>query len=212
MRRLSAGLGTAVLLLTLFAPTAAADTVTGPADLVAMTAGYSFVDRGQTWSGFVVIEDDRLHGIRTASIYFAGSGASRLCDAETPDDPSDDYVGTEYIEFDPTTTRITDFSVRPDLTAGKVSLSLNGVRQRFDACLGVLVDARKEHHTFTMALKADGAQEVGSDAVVIDNGDGTTSPGTQRFWFQPAAGKGTLDGAAATVTDASIQKVLTTRN
>ena len=203
--------GAAVLLAALATP-AMADTATQPANLYAIGGGFSFVERGQTLSGFASFQDDRLHGVQNVSFYFAGSGADRLCDAGTPDDPTDDYTGTEFFEFDPTTTRIVDASIRPDLSAAKLSISMSGVRNRFDACTGVIVEAKHEHHTFTMALKSTSALDTSTDAVLIDNGDGTFSPGTQTYSFRTAAGKGSVDSSPASLTDALIEHVVVTKN
>jgi hypothetical protein len=203
---------TAVLLLAIAAPSVLADTATQTANTFVYGASFSFVDGGQTWNGIGQIEDDRLHGVKLASFFFRGSGPEKVCDGGTPDDPSDDYTGNDYIEFDPTSTRLTDSSVRPDLAAAKFSMTVNGLRYDFDACTGELIDAKHEHHTFEMALRSTSDLQTESNSILIDNGDGTFSPGTETFSFRTAAGKASVDGISASVSEALIQHVVVTRN
>ena len=174
--------------------------------------GFSFIDHGQTWTGNAQVEDDRLYGTQHASFYYAGSGDQKLCDAGTPNDPSDDYVGTDYLEFDPTSISIVAFSVRSDLTAGKFSLVMTGVLNRFDGCIGGIISARRERHTFDITMKSTSVLQSETDSVLIDNGDGTTSPGTSTYSYRTATGKASVGSIDATVSDPLIQHVLTTRN
>jgi enoyl-CoA hydratase/carnithine racemase len=56
-----------VLLLAVAASPALADTETGVANVYVVGGGFSFVDHGQTWSGYTQVEDDRLLGTQRAS-------------------------------------------------------------------------------------------------------------------------------------------------
>jgi hypothetical protein len=212
MRSLMLAASTAVLLLASAAPSALADTAAQTANTFVYGASFSFVDHGQTWSGIGQIEDDRLHGVQFASFFFRGSGADKVCDAGTPEDPTDDYTGNDYIEFDPTSTRLTDSSVRSDLAAAKFAMTVIGLRYRFDACTGELIEARHEHHSFAMALKATAEIQTESNSILIDNGDGTFSPGTETFSFRTAGGKASVDSISASVSDGLIQHVVISRN
>ena len=87
---------------------------------------------------------------------------------------------------------------------------MSGVRSRFDACTGEIVQAKHEHHSFEMALKSTNALQTDSGSILIDNGDGTFSPGTETFSFRTAAGKASVDALPASVSDALIQHVVIT--
>ena len=202
----------AILLLAAVATPALADTAGAPANSYVYGGAFSFVDRGQSWNGYAQFEDDRLHGTTHVSFYFGSSGAEKLCDPGTPDDPTDDYTGTEFMEFDPTTTQIVEASVRSDLSAAKFSLKMSGVLSRFDACTGEIVQAKREHHSFEMALKSTSDLQTESGSILIDNGDGTLSPGTETFSYRTAGGKASVDSSPASVSDALIQHVVITKN
>jgi hypothetical protein len=212
MRRAVVAASFVALLFATAASPALADTSAQTVNTYVYGASFSFVDRGQTWTGIGQIEDDRLHGVELASFFFSGSGPEKVCDAGTPDDPSDDYAGNDFIEFDPTSTRLTDSSVRSDLGAAKFSMAVNGLRYRFDACTGELIEARHEHHTFSMALTGTTDLQTESNSIVIDNGDGTFSAGTETFSFRTAAGKASVDSIRASVSKGWIQHVVITRD
>jgi hypothetical protein len=189
-----------------------ADTVTGRANTYLITAGFSFIDgSGHSFQGNASLEDDRLHAVKTVSFYFAGPGDEATCDPGTPDDPSDDYVSTDYLEFDPTSPPVIETSaIADDLATASFGVRMNGVRYRFDACTGELVGQRREHHRFSLHLTATSAATTSVDSVVVDNGDGTFSQGTETFSIRTASGSAHLDRFTPSVDDASIQHVLIT--
>jgi hypothetical protein len=203
---------TAVLLLASAAPAVLADTASPVTNAYEYGASFSFVDHGQTWEGIGQIEEDRLHGVTLASFFFRGNGADKVCDGGTPDDPTDDYTGNDYIEFDPTSTRLTDSSVRSDLAAAKFSMTVNGLRYRFDACTGELINAKHEHHSFEMSLKSTSDLQTELSTILLDNGDGTYSPASQTFNFRTAGGKASVDGTSASLSEGLIQHVVVTRD
>lgn len=208
MRRPVIAASLVALLSIVTSPTAFADTATQPADVYVVGGGFSFVDHGHAWSGWAQIEDDRLHHARTASFYFARSGSERSCDAGTPGDPSDDYVTLDYLEFSPTSTTIVDYAVRTDLSAGKFELRMAGKLLTFDGCTGEITAERRERHAFEMSLKGTSDLVSETNPVIIDNGDGTYGRGIETYLFRTAAGKASVDRAAASINDAMIQHVV----
>ena len=209
-RRLARTL-TAASLLAFAAPGGAlADTVPGTTsidDYVA-SASFSFTADGRTWSGLAQVEDERLSGHRNVSFFFDGSGLSKVCDGGTPGDPSDDYTGTQLIEFFSTSASIKSLAVASDLSSGEFDVALTGREVTLDACTGELIRSRAGKHRFKVDLVATGTPETGSDVFIVDNGDGTFSRVTQDFAFVTAAGSARIDGAPASVDDANLQHVV----
>jgi hypothetical protein len=208
MRRLVISASLVALLLTVASPGVQADTTTQPANVYVVGGAFSFVDGGREWSGWAQVEDDRMRLDRHASFYFAADGDESTCDAGTPDDASDDYVGLDYLEFTPTSTTIVDFSVRTDLSAAKFELRMAGTLLTVDGCSGEIVQTRRERHSFTMSLKGTSDLFSETNSVIIDNGDGTYGQGTDTYSFRTAAGKASVDKASAVVSDARISHVV----
>jgi hypothetical protein len=183
-----------------------ADTGPGinPVDDYTMVANFSFRERGTTWSGIASVEDERISGQRSVSFSFSASGASMTCDAGTPGDPSDDYTGTEYIEFFSTSATIKKLEIPTSLANGSFSTLLTGSRVTLDACSGEIVRSKTEHHSFKLALTAMGVPETSVDVFIVDNGDGTQTEVTQRFASVAATGKAELDGNRVQLGDASL--------
>lgn len=199
-----------VAAIALVAPASAlADTVPGtnPVDVYLISAGFSFTDGGTDWSGIAQIEEERISGQRFVSFFFSGSGASRACDAGTPGDPSDDYVGTQRIEFFSTRSTIKELRVANSLAKGEFDVALIGRRVTLDACSGEIVRSKTERHMFELQLRATGTPETSTDVFIVDNGDGTVTEVTQRFTFVAATGRARLDGDPVSVSEASLQHV-----
>lgn len=192
--------------------TVSADTVGGPEplDVYVVGTGFSFTDRaGTSWSGIAQIEDNRLSGERFVSFFFSGAGAQKACDAGTPSDPSDDYVGTEYIEFFATNSRILRYEVASDLSSARVSLAMRGTRVHLDACTGEERSRRGEVHAFAFSLQAGGSPDVSTETFCSPLDD-TGSDGVevnQVFSYVDASGPVALDGRSVTQTWGNIQHV-----
>ena len=201
----------AASLLALAAPVGVfADTEPGttPVDDYVASASFSFTAEGRTWSGIAQVEDERLSGHRNVSFFFDGSGLSKVCDGGTPGNPSDDYTGTQLIEFFSTSASIKSLAVASDLSSGEFDVALTGREVTLDACTGELIRSRAGKHRFKVDLVARGTPKTGSDVFIVDNGDGTFSRVTQDFAFVTAAGSARIDGAPASVDDANLQHVV----
>lgn len=189
-----------------------ADTVGGatPLDVYVVGTGFSFTDRaGTPWSGIAQVEDNRLSGERFVSFFFSGPGAQKACDGGTPNDPSDDYVGTEYIEFFATNSRILRYTVASDLSSARVSLAMRGTRIRLDACTGEERSRRGEAHAFAFELQAVGSPDVSTEISCVPL-DETGTDGVevnQVFSYVEASGSATLDGRSVTQTWGNLQHV-----
>jgi hypothetical protein len=208
-RAIVAFFGAAALVTAGTAPAALADTggPPQPADIVTIGTHFSFTDRrGAEFSGIAQIEEDRLAGTKSVSFFFAGDGDSETCDAGTPEDPSDDYVGTEYIEFFATRSSILVYRVRADLTGAVAAFAVAGQRVRTDACTGEIESRRAERHLFEFRLQATAPPSVEESTSVVDNGDGTCSAVTETVSITTASASASLDARSVSTADASIQR------
>jgi hypothetical protein len=205
-RRLMVSLVAAGLLVAVASTPVAADTgPVEPADVWLSSADFSFTDRGIAYAGIAQIEEDRLHGTTSVSFFFSGSGASRLCDAGTSEDPSDDYEGTESIEFFATHSTVLFYQIEADLSEATAAFAMAGQRIRTDACSGEIRFRRSERHVFGYHLIAVAPPDVSEDIFVVDNGDGTFSEVTERFSIAAAGGLAVLDRESVTVSGGSLQ-------
>ena len=210
-RRLIVSLVAAGLLVAVVSTTVAADTgPTEPADVWLSSANFAFTDRGVAYTGIAQIEEDRLHGTTSVSFFFSGTGASRLCDAGTPEDPSDDYEGTESIEFFATRSTIFFYTIDAELSGATAAFASAGQRIRTDACTGEIDLRRSERHIFGYRLDASAPPDVSEDVFIVDNGDGTSSEVTERVSIAPASGHAILDRDPVTVSEGALQHVQVT--
>jgi hypothetical protein len=61
-------------------------------------------------------------------------------------------------------------------------------------------------------LKSTSELQGETSSILIDNGDGTFSPGTQTYSFRTAGGKASVDGISASLSEGLIQHVVITRD
>jgi hypothetical protein len=204
----------AVAGLAIAAPSASADTIGGVGDATVVGGQVSFVSGGATYSGYAQVEQNNLTGERFVSWYFSpdAGGAARTCDADTPDDPSDDYVGHDYVEWDADQSRILEFTIKSSFAGATVKLRATGPNRTFNACTGETVRDVTETHALELVLKASGPLIVDTEQVTVDNGDGTTSPGTSTAYYRDQAAKVLVDGKTGTGVGMSIQRGVTVRN
>ena len=184
--------------LTLIVPASAmADTGgTTPVDDYLIDAGFTFTDHGVLYVGSASVEDERISGQRNGSFGFEGSGKSQLCDAGTPADPSDDYTGTQIIDYSASAVTVKAYQVDSALASGSFELATSGRRITTDACTGVIIRSKSEHHRFKLQLVASGAVVTTEDIV---------GPMTERFSIVDATGTGLLDRTGVQLTGGSLQ-------
>jgi hypothetical protein len=184
--------------LTLIVPASAmADTGgTTPVDDYLIDAGFTFTDHGVLYVGSASVEDERISGQRNGSFGFEGSGKSQLCDAGTPGDPSDDYTGTQIIDYSASAVTVKAYHVDSALASGSFELATTGRRITTDACTGVIIRSKSEHHRFKLQLVASGAVVTTEDIV---------GPMTERFSIVDATGTGLLDRTGVQLTGGSLQ-------
>ena len=184
--------------LTLIVPASAmADTGgTTPVDDYLIDAGFTFTDHGVLYVGSASVEDERISGQRNGSFGFEGSGTSQLCDAGTPGDPSDDYTGTQIIDYSASAVTVKAYQVDSALASGSFELATSGRRITTDACTGVIIRSKSEHHRFKLQLVASGAVVTTEDIV---------GPMTERFSIVDATGTGLLDRTGVQLTGGSLQ-------
>ncbi len=183
----------------------AADTEPAPIPLNVYLAGtgFSFTAGGLEYSGIGQLEEERITHQTFVSFFFSANGAEKPCGTETPDDPDDDYVGTEYIEFYAAKSKIETWTIRKDLGRAQLSISVKGPRSVFDACTGELVRTRTEKHTFSFDLRATEPGAPETDVQVVTTDDGTFEI-TSTFEYRPAAGTVKLDGRRVQQSDGAM--------
>ena len=185
--------------LALVVPSSAmADTGGGttPVDDYLVSAGFTFTDHGISYAGNASVEDERISGQRNGGFGFEGSGTSQLCDAGTPSDPSDDYTGTQIIDYSASAVTVKAFQVDSALASGSFELATSGRRITTDACSGAIIRSKSEHHRFKLQLVASGAVTTTEDIV---------GPMTERFSMVDATGTGLLDRTGVQLTGGSLQ-------
>jgi hypothetical protein len=199
--------------LAIAAPAASADTIGGTANVTVVGGQVSFVVGGSSFSGYAQVEDDHLTGQRHLSWYFDpdAPGAERLCDADTPDDPSDDYVGNDFTEWFADQPRIQELVIKQSLSGAKLTLRATGPRTTYSACTGEPVSSVTETHALELILKASADLYTEVNVVRVDNGDGTTSPGLETFNYREQSSKVLVDGKPASGDGMSIQTVVVVR-
>jgi hypothetical protein len=188
---------TAVLAL-IVPGSAMADTGGGttPVDDYLVGAGFTFSDHGVLYVGSASVEDERISGQRNGAFGFEGSGTSQLCDAGTPGDPSDDYTGTQIIDYSSSAVKVTAYQVDSALASGSFELATTGRRITIDACTGEIIRSKRERHRFKLQLVASGAVVTTEDIV---------GPMTERFSIVDATGTGLLDRTGVQLTGSSLQ-------
>jgi hypothetical protein len=198
----------AYMLAAVFAPTASADTITDLTDVVVAGAGFTFDDRGVTYSGIVQIEENRLTGTTAGSVFFRADGTERTCYVGTPDE----YMARDTIEWFAESFDVRSVAIRDDLAAGKFEYRARGPRLTIDACTGEIASSRTERHTFAVAMKGIGeaTSETNSDLVRLE--DGQIVPGTDTYSARAATGKVSIGSISGVMTDALLQRVLVIAN
>jgi hypothetical protein len=208
MRSRFARFAASAIILTLIIPSAAlADTTPGPTpyDVYLITTGFTFSERGIQYSGIAQIEEERLSGYRSASLFFSGNGKSELCDGGTPADPSDDYVGFQQLSYSLDSATVTSLQVDASLASGSFEMATKGRFTTTNACTGEIIRSRPERHRFTLQLVAAGAVDTSETTTIVSNGDGSFSQVTDRFSFVNATGTGAIDRASVTLSESSLQ-------
>jgi hypothetical protein len=209
-----AAITVAVAGLAIAAPSASADTIGGVGDGTNVGGQVSFTSGGASYSGYAQVEQNNLTGERFVSWYFSpdAPGTERTCDADTPDDPTDDYTANDFAEWDADQSRLLDFVIKPSFAGATVKIRGTGANRTFNGCTGELVRSVVETHLLELVLKASGPLIVDVEQVTVDNGDGTTSPGTSTSYYRDESGKVLVDGKAGTGTGMTIQRGVTVRN
>ena len=180
-----------------------------PLDDYVVSANFSFQSGGTTWSGIAQIEDERISGVRSASFFFDGSGSSKSCDAGTPSDPSDDYVGTQLIEFFSTSTSIKSLTLANDLSSGGFDVALTGREVTTDACTGEIIRSRADKHRFKIDLAGVTFPVSQTATYLVTTPEGTFRV-TKTVTLVGATGTATIDNQPATVDYAVFQHLVQT--
>ena len=201
-RQLLVSLVGTALAVTVAAP-ALADT-SEPAeahDVFSSGVDFTFTDRdGIDWEGFASVEDNRTSGVQFVSFYFAGRGTeTTVCDGETPDDPSDDYEDSSYIEFFSTDGRAVTDRIATDLSQAKVHLKLSGTRVVLAPCTGELIASTTERHTFEYDIEPVTTPNPTSrpSAGLTATGAASSSPRATRSWRRRAPPSSTGSGSGS---------------
>ena len=208
-RQLLAPLIGTALAVAVAAP-ALADT-TEPAaayDVFVSGVDFTFTDKaGIDWEGFAQVEDNRTTGEQSVSFYFGGRGTkTSQCGLDTPNDPSDDYEGSSYMEFFSTDGRAVVDKIETDLSHAKVNLQLNGTRVSTDPCTGEIVSSTNEHHTFMYDLDPTSTPVPDVETFCRPDGAGGRVLVTERNTFVDATGDAKLDGKRTGVPFADLQR------
>lgn len=204
MLRLASIVPAALLLATVFAPAAAADT--GPNRAVTefdrVTAEFAFTEAGRDFVGQILIDRQTASGAAITSFWFY-SGVIVTCDNGTPDDPSDDFEAQDLIDFTASETSPTTLSIDDKLRSASATGVGTGRRIHLEACTDVQTSTPE---TIAWALDLTGSGPVAhtTDVQKFPNDDGTVTTQTIKTAQRPASGSIEFGGMTLEADPAAI--------
>lgn len=191
-RKVAAALVALGLALTIVGP-AGADTGPATSDSLIVRVPFSLAGQdGRTYTGEADVQRDQLGGTTTSQFFFSWRNLVN-CDGGTPDDPSDDFVGEELIDFTVDNITPTSFAIAANLGSASGTLTKSGHRIHTAACDGSTIEDVVESHTITFSVTATGPAKKTTTRDRTDNGDGTVTTTVVKETHRPAAGTLTID-------------------
>jgi hypothetical protein len=209
IRRLAASvIATAMLVIWTNGPVSAASG-SGLEDFSQMYSTFSYVDPlGRQSSGIWFFEIDNLTGAQYASVFIRSIGGQVICDAGTPDDPTDDFSATERFGWDMDTVLSETVSISSPIdevsATGHTEVVIDGTRHRIDACSGEFVDPQPERHAFELDLVSSSAPMRSTSSQTFVTEDGTRVVYVQRAIVRSAVGSARIDDSLVTVADGQL--------
>ena len=194
-------------MLSVLASTVAAET--GPnverLEFDRIQAGFEFSEGGRDFGGQILIDRNSETGASIASFFFS-SGVSVLCDMGTPDDPSDDEVFEDLIDFTANEAPPATLTIAPKLASATASATAHGTLRQIEACTGNETSSQ-ETVSWQLTLSATGLAVNATTVDRFPNDDGTVTKQTEKTSTRPAAGSVTVDGSVYDATGGSIMHV-----
>jgi hypothetical protein len=208
MRRVAVSLIAASLIGAVLASPIVAETVQRDrSDFDRVLGSFAFVEGGRDFTGQIAIDRDNETGESMAIFFFGSRGPEQTCDNGTPEDPSDDFVAGDSIDFTVQSVPAT-LSIESNLSAASASATVAGERIESEACSGNQT-ATPETVTWQIALEATGPATRTTEVERFPpNEDGTVETLSIKTAQRPAAGSISIGDAAQDmvldVIDASI--------
>ncbi len=207
MRRLAVSVMAASLLAALVASPIAADTFSRDRHEFDRAQGsFAFSEGGRDFDGQILVQLDTETGASIASFFFS-SEVDVTCDNGTPDDPDDDFLSGDLIDFTANEAPPATLSVASNLSTATASATASGQRIHIDGCTDTQTSSA-ETISWQIDLQATGPATRTTEVNRFPNDDGTVETQSIKIAQRPAAGTITIDGVALTLQGASISHTL----
>ena len=207
MRRLAVSVMAAALLAVLVASPIAAETISRDRHEFDRAQGsFSFSEGGRTFEGQILVQRDTETGESITSFFFF-SVVDVTCDNGTPENPDDDFVSGDLIDFTANEAPPTTLSIASNLSSASASAIATGQRLHIQACTEAQTSTT-ETVSWEIALAATGPATRTSQVERFPNEDGTAEMQSIKIAQRPAAGTINIDGTTLTLQGASISHTL----
>lgn len=201
MRRLVVSIIAASLIAAVFASPIAGETENHERlDFHRVQAAFDFSEGGRDFTGQIVIDRDNETGAAMA-IFFFFSAVEVPCDNGTPEDPSDDYVAQDLIDFT-TQQDVSTLFIGPNLSSATSSATAVGERIHL-SCPDVMTSS-PETVSWELTLGASGPTERTTEVNEFPNDDGTVETQTIKTAQRRATGTISIGDMQLVVRDATI--------
>ena len=207
MRRLAVSVMAAPLIAALVASPVAADTISRDRTEFDRAQGsFEFSLGGRDFTGQILVQRDSETGASIASFFYF-SVVDVMCDNGTPEDPDDDFLSGDLIDFTANEAPPATLSFESNLSAASASATASGQRLHIEACTETVTSVT-ETVSWQLDLQATGPAARTTEVNRFPNEDGTVETQSIRIAQRPAAGTITIDGTTLSVQGASISHTL----
>jgi hypothetical protein len=197
----------ASLIAALVASPIAADTISRDRTEFDRAQGsFEFSEGGRDFSGQILVQRDTETGASIASFFFY-SVIDVMCDNGTPEDPDDDFLSGDLIDFTANEALPATLSIESNLSAASASATASGQRLHIEACTEAETSTT-ETVSWQMALQATGPAARATEVNRFPNEDGTVETQSIKIAQRPAAGTIAIDGTTLSLQGASISHTL----
>lgn len=167
---------------------------------------FEFSEGGRDFTGQILVQRDTETGASITSFFFS-SRVEVTCDNGTPDDPSDDFLAEDLIDFTANEAPPTALSIASNLSTASASATAIGERIHLEACTDAQTSST-ETVSWQIDLQATGPAARTTQVDHFPNDDGTVTTQTIKIASRPAAGSISIDGVALVLRDGSISHTL----
>ena len=197
----------ASLIATVVASPIAADTISRDrSEFDRVQGSFAFSEGGRDFEGQILVQRDTETGASIASFFFF-SVIDVTCDNGTPDDPDDDFLSGDLIDFTANEAPPATLSIGSNLATATASATASGQRVEIEACTDAQTSS-SETVSWSIDLQATRPAERSTEVSRFPNEDGTVTTQSIKTSQRPAAGTITIDGTTLSLTGASISHTL----